>query len=76
MLGTSSRITLSPGGTLQTDSTRHVVSSSASGIAITPTPLSGPENLPTTISVPEACAIITNPMQKQGTEMTQRKREW
>jgi len=60
--GTSRRNTLAPSGTSQTDSTRHVVSSPASGIATTPTPLSGLENLPSPIPNPEAGAIITNPL--------------
>jgi hypothetical protein len=55
---TSSHSTPAPGGS----STRRVVSSPAFGIAITPTPLSGLENLPTPIPNPEARAIITNPL--------------
>jgi hypothetical protein len=39
--GTSSRNTPSPSGTIQTNSTRHVESSPASGLASTPTPLRG-----------------------------------
>jgi hypothetical protein len=62
MLGTSSRNTPAPSGTIQTDSTRHVVSSPASSIASTPTPLSGLENLPTPIPNAEAHTIITNPL--------------
>ena len=61
-LGTSSRNTPAPSGTSQTDSKRHIVSSPASGIATTPTPLSGLENLPSPIPNPEAGAIITNPL--------------
>jgi len=45
--GTSSRNTPAPSRTSQTDSTRRVVSSPASGIASTPTPLSALGNLPT-----------------------------
>jgi len=71
---TSSRSTPAPGGTLQTDSTRRVVSSPASGIASTPTPLSGLENLPTPIPNPEARAIITNPLRTRATERNQRQR--
>jgi len=61
--GTSSRNTPAPSRTTQAESTRHVVSSPASGIASTPTPLSGLENLPTAIPNPEARTIITNPLQ-------------
>jgi len=46
MPGTSSRSTPAPGGTSQTDSTHRFVSTLASGIASTTTPLSGLENLP------------------------------
>jgi hypothetical protein len=60
MPGTSSHSIPAPGGTLQTDSTCRFVSSLASGIASTPTPLSGLENLPTPILNQEAHAIITN----------------
>jgi len=60
--GTSSHSTPAPRGTSQTDPTRRVLSSSASGIASTPTPLSRLENLPTHIPNPEACTIITNPL--------------
>jgi len=61
---TSSRSTPAPGGT----STRCVVSRPAFGIGITPTPLSGLENLPTPIPNPEARAIITNPLRTWATE--------
>jgi hypothetical protein len=74
--GTSSRNTPAPSGTIQTDSTRRVVSSPASGIASTPTPLSGLENLPTPIPNPEARAIITNPLRTRATEKNQRHRQW
>jgi len=60
--GTSSRQTPAPGGTSQTDSTRYVLSSPASGIASTPTLLRGLENLPMAIPNPEARTIITNPL--------------
>jgi len=70
--GTSSLSTPAPRGT----STRHVVSSHTTGIAITPTPLSGLENLPTPIPNPEAHAIITNPLQTQATKKNQRLRKW
>jgi hypothetical protein len=43
-------------------STPHGVCSPAFGIAITPTPLTGIETLPTPIRNPEARAIITNPL--------------
>jgi len=69
---TSSRSTPAPGGT----TTRRVVSSPAFGIAITPTPLSGLENLPTLIPNPEARAIITNPLRTRATEKNQRQRQW
>jgi hypothetical protein len=74
--GTSSHNTPAPSGTIQTDSTRHVVSSLASGIASTPTSLSSLENLPTPISNPEAHAIITNPLRMRATERNQRQRQW
>jgi hypothetical protein len=74
--GTSSRSTPVPGGTLQTDSTRHIVSSPASAIASTPTPLSALENLPTPIPNSEAHAIITNPLRTRATERNQRTRQW
>jgi hypothetical protein len=48
-----------PGGT----STRRVVSSPASGIAITLTALSGLETMPTPILNTEALVIMTNPLQ-------------
>jgi hypothetical protein len=51
MLGTSCYCRPASGGTIQTDSTHHVVSSLASGIASTPTHLSGLENLPTHILI-------------------------
>jgi hypothetical protein len=60
--------TPAPGGTLQTDSMRHVISSPAFGIASTPTPLSALDNLPTPIPNPEARAIVTNPLRKRVTE--------
>ena len=69
---TSSRSTPAPRGT----ATRRVVSSPAFGIAITPTPLSGLENLPTLIPNTEARAIITNPLQTRATEKNQRQRPW
>jgi len=74
--GTSSRDTPAPSRTIQTDSTRHVVSSPASGIANTPTSLSSPENLHTPILNPEARAIVTNPLRTRATEKNQRQRQW
>jgi hypothetical protein len=71
-LVTRSHSTPAPGGT----STRRVVSSPAFGIAITPTPLSGLENLPTPITNSEARAIITNPVRTRATEENQRQRQW
>jgi hypothetical protein len=73
--GTRSHNTPAPSRTIQTDSTRRVVSSLASGIATTPTPLSILENLPIPISNPEAHAIITNPLRTQATERNQRQRQ-
>jgi len=74
--GTSSHNTPAPCGTSQTDSTCHVVSGPASGIASTPTPLSSLENLPTPILNPEVRAIITNPLRSRATEPNQRQRQW
>jgi len=74
--GTSSRNTPAPSGITQTDSTRCVVSSPASDIASTPTPLRGLENLPTRIPNPEAHAIITNPLRTRATERNHRQRQW
>jgi hypothetical protein len=54
----------------------RVVSSPASGIASTPTPLCPFENLPTPIPNPEAHAIITNPLQTQDTEKNPRQGQW
>jgi hypothetical protein len=74
--GTSSCNTPAPSGTIQTDSTHRVISSPASGIASTPTPLSGQENLPTPIPNPEARVIITHPLRTRATEKIQRQRQW
>jgi hypothetical protein len=71
-LGTSSRTTPASGGT----STRRVVSSHASCIVITPTPLRGLENLTTPIPHPEAHAIITNPLCTPATQKNQGQRQW
>jgi len=60
--GKSSHNTPAPSGTIQTDSMRRVVSSPASVIASTPTPLSGLENIPTAIPNPEARVIISKPL--------------
>ena len=76
MLGTSGRNTPAPCGTTQTDSTHRVVSSPASGIARTPTPLSSLENLPTPIPYPEGRAFITNPLRTQATDRDQGQRQW
>jgi len=67
-LGTRSRNPPAPSGTTQTDSTCRVVCSPKSGIASTPTPPSGPENLPTHIPYAEARTIITNPLPTRATE--------
>jgi hypothetical protein len=71
-LVTSGHSTPVPGVT----STRHVVSSPAFGIAITPTPLSGLENLPSPIPNSEARTIITNPLLTQRTDKIERQRQW
>jgi len=76
MLGTSSHCTPAPAGTSQTDSTRGVVSSLASGIASTPTPLRGLENLPTPIPNPEAHTTIRNPLRTRATKRNQRQSQW
>jgi len=55
---------------------RCILSSTASGIAITPTPLSVLQNIPTPISNLEAHTIITNPLQMGATEHNQRQSEW
>jgi hypothetical protein len=60
--GRRSRNTQAPSGTIQSDSMCPVVSSPVSGIASTPTPLSGLENLLTPIPNPEGRAIISNPL--------------
>jgi len=73
--GRSSRNTPTPTAITQTDSTHHVVSSPASVIARTPTPLSGLENLPTPIPNPKARTIITNPPRKPAAERNQRLRQ-
>jgi len=72
--GSSSRNTPAPSGTIQKNSTRRVVSSSASAIASTPTPLNSLEILPTPISNPDSRAIITNPLRTWATEKNQRQR--
>jgi hypothetical protein len=76
MPGTSSCSTPAPGGTSQTDSMCPVVSSLASGIASTPSPLRGLDNLPTLIPNPEARAIITTPLRTRAIERNQRQRQW
>jgi hypothetical protein len=75
MPGTSSHNRPAPSGTSQTDSMRHVVCSPASGIASFPTLLSSLENLPIAIHNPQARAIITYPLRRQGTERYQRQRQ-
>jgi len=74
--GITSHSPPSPGETSQTNSTRHLVSSPSSSIACSPTPLSGLENLPAPIPNPEACTIITNPLQTQATARNQKQRQW
>jgi len=60
----------------QTVPTRRVVSGPASGVDSTPTSFSGLQNLPSPIPDPEACALITNPLQTRATESNQRQRQW
>jgi len=48
----------------------------ASGSAITPTPLSRHENLPTPIPNPEAHVIMTDAPQTRATEWNQRHQKW
>jgi len=67
--------TTSPRGTSQTDTTCWFVSTPTSDIAGTPSPLSGPEQLPSPIANPEAHAIISNPMQTLATERNQTQRQ-
>jgi hypothetical protein len=74
--GTSSCNTPAPRGITQTNSTHHVVSSPASGIASTPIPRIGLGNVPIPIPNPEARAIITNPLRTRATERNQRQRQW
>jgi len=68
---TSSHSTPAPGGS----STRRVLSSPAFGIAITPTTLSGLQNLPTPIPNQAAQAMNTNPLRTRATEKNQRQRQ-
>jgi len=70
--GTSSRSSPAPRGA----SMYCIVFIPSSGIAITPTPFSGLENLPTSIPNPWACAIIANPLRMRATEKNQRQRLW
>jgi hypothetical protein len=74
--GTSSRNPPAPRGTIQTDSTRRIVSSPTSVIVSTPTPVSSLENLHTPIPNPEAGAIITNPQRTRASEKNQRQWQW
>jgi hypothetical protein len=76
MPGTSSGSTPAPGGTSLKDSTRCIVSTLASGIASTPTPLCGLENLHISIPNPEARTTITHPLRRRDTESNQRQRKW
>jgi len=70
--GTTSRSTPAPQGT----SSHRVVSSRKSGIAISPTPLCGHDNLPTPFPSPVARVIITNPLRTRAAENNQGQREW
>jgi len=72
--GTCSHNTPAPRGTSETVWKRDIVSSPASSIASTPTPLRGLENLPSAIANPEARTIITNPLRTRATDRDQRQR--
>jgi hypothetical protein len=74
--GTSSLTSPAPSGITQTDSLRRVVSSPASGIASTPTPLSVLENRPAPIQNPDAYVIITNPLRTGPTVRNLSQRQW
>jgi len=74
--GKSSRNTPARRGTSQTHSTCRIVSSPASCIASTHTPLSSFENLSTPIPNPEPRVIITNPLRTRATERNQSQRKW
>jgi len=76
MPGIHSCSTPAPGAISQADSTRPIVPSLASGIASTPTPLSGLEILPTSIPNPEACATNINPLRTPATEWNRSQRKW
>jgi hypothetical protein len=76
MPGKCSCSTPAPSGTSQTDSTHHVVTTLASGIGSTPTPLRCLENVPTRISNPEAHVTITHPLRTRATERNQRLKLW
>jgi len=54
---------------------RHIVCSSTSGIASTPTPLSALQHLPIPIADPEARVIITNHLQTDASDRNQRQRQ-
>jgi len=71
----SSYSTPAPEGTSQAHSTRRVVSSLPSAISCTPTCLSGPQNLPTSIPNPEACSTISNHLWIQAAETNHRERQ-
>jgi len=51
---------------------RRIVSSPSSSIASTPTPLGSHENLPTSISNPEARTIIPHPLPTRATDKNRR----
>jgi hypothetical protein len=74
--GTSCSCTPTPEGALQTDSTRHIVSSPTSDMASTSASLSGLENKPTPIPKREARAIITHPVRTRATEKKHIQRHW
>jgi len=75
-LGKRCPSTPAPGGTIQTASTHRVLSRPVSGIASTPTPHSGLENLATPIPNPEAHVIITNPLRMRAADKNQRHGQW
>jgi len=74
--GTTSPCIAAPGRTSQADSTPRVVCSITSGIARTPTPLHGIENLSTPFPNSEPHMTIPNPPTTQATEQHQRQKQW
>jgi len=72
--GTGNRSTPAPWVTSEPDSTRCIVSWPSSGIASTPSLLSGLEYMPTPIPNPDASAMITDPPRMWASEKNQRQR--